>query len=177
MMKCPQCNIDLDQALLSNVAVDFCSRCYGLWFEEDELQEAKDEKDRDLRWLDIDLWKDETKFRIARGQKICPADRLPLYEVRYGESPIRLDVCNICHGIWLDRGEFKGIIAYLKDKADYEVLHSAMKNVAGELWEIFSGPEILREEVLDFLTVMKLVSYKFAAQHPRIVELIRTLPH
>ena len=176
-MNCPLCKIPLDQALLSNVGVNFCSRCYGLWFEENELQDAKDEKDKNLRWLDIDLWKDDAKFRIERGQKICPADRLPLYEVRYGDSSVKLDVCNICHGIWLDRGEFKSIIVYLQEKADYEILHHAMKNVAEEIWEIFSGPEMLREELLDFLMVMKLVSYKLAAQHPRIVELIRVLPH
>lgn len=176
MNNCPLCKIPLDQALLSNVGVDYCSRCYGLWFEEDELQEAKDQKDENLRWLDIDLWKDETKFRIERGQKICPTDRLPLYEVRYGDSSVKLDVCNICHGIWLDRGEFKSIIVYLQKKADYEILHHAMKNVAEEIWEIFSGPEMLREELLDFLMVMKLVSYKFAAQHPRIADLVRSIP-
>ena len=58
MNNCPLCKIPLDQALLSNVGVDYCSRCYGLWFEEDELQEAKDQKDENLRWFDIDLWKD-----------------------------------------------------------------------------------------------------------------------
>src|SRR3989344_8939574 len=139
-MKCPVCvptgglpqgdkTIRLDTALLSGVEVDYCPKCYGLWFEEDELHQAKNEKDRSLRWLDIDLWKDIKEFRIARGMKMCPADRVPLYEVRYaahpedgraspaseearrGGSQVQVDVCNLCHGTWLDRGGFKDIIA------------------------------------------------------------------
>ena len=51
-----------------------------------------------------------------------------------------------------------------------------MKNVAEEIWEVFSGPEMLREELLDFLMITKLVSYKLAAQHPRIAALLNSIP-
>src|SRR3989344_2264128 len=105
-MTCPICKVHLDQAVLSGVEVDYCPKCLGLWFEEEEVRWAKDLKDRDLNWLDIDLWKDEDKFLISPGQKLCPQDRLPLYETGYGDSGIKVDLCNICHGIWLDRGEF-----------------------------------------------------------------------
>jgi len=175
-MKCPLCKIPFEQAILANVEVDYCPRCYGLWFEEDELQWAKDEKDRDLRWLDIDLWKDPAHFKIDLGGKLCPADHLPLYEVRYGNSRVKVDVCSICNGIWLDRGEFKEIIAYLKEKGEHEVLQHYAGNLAEELWEVFSGPEILREEMLDFLTVLKLLKYKFAVQHPVISQFMLSLP-
>ena len=43
-MKCLYCNLNLEQALLAGVEVDYCPSCYGLWFEENELQWAKDEK-------------------------------------------------------------------------------------------------------------------------------------
>ena len=176
MKHCPLCDILLEKALVSGVEVDYCARCYGLWFEESELEQAKNEKDRNLRWLDIDLWKHSEHFRINPGQKSCPADRLPLYEVRYGDSTIRVDVCNVCKGIWLDRGEFKDIIGYLRDKADEEVLNDYLARVAEEFWEVFSGPEILREELLDFIAVVKLLQYKFAAQHPAMTELMLSLP-
>lgn len=175
-MICPLCKLPLDKSLLSNVEVDFCPRCYGMWFEENELQLAKDEKDRNLRWLDVDLWKDESLFRITSGAKLCPFDRLPLYEVGYGDSGILVNVCSICQGVWLDRGEFKSIIVYLKERADYEVLFHYLKNLKEELWEVFSGPELLREEILDFLTILKLLRYKFAVQHPTITRFIASLP-
>lgn len=175
-MLCPLCKIYLDRAIFSGVEVNYCPCCLGLWFEKEELRLAKDVKDRKLRWLDIDLWREKEKFKISPGQKLCPWCRLPLYEVEYDHSSIRIDLCNICQGIWLDRGEFKKIIQYLKEKADYEILNHYLKNLSQEFWEIFLGPETLKEEVLDFLTVLKLFNYKFMIQHPQISRLIFLLP-
>lgn len=175
-MSCPQCNLKLDQALLAGVEVDYCPSCYGLWFEEDELQWARDEKDRDLRWLDIELWKDPVKFHVSRGGKLCPVDRMPLYEVRYGDSSVRVDVCSVCHGVWLDRGEFIEIVEYLKEKGHEEIMRRYAKNLVEELWEVFAGPEMLRDEVLDFLTILKILRYKFMVQHPIISRLMLSLP-
>ena len=44
-----------------------------------------------------------------------------------------------------------------------------------EFWEIFTGPEKIREEILDFLTLLKLLHYKFTAQHPHLEALIKGL--
>lgn len=175
-MLCPICKKNLDKAILSNVEVDYCPKCLGLWFEQDELKWAKDERDKNLNWLDIDLWKERKKFGISQSQKLCPLCRLPLYEINYGDSKIKVDLCNLCRGIWLDRGEFKKIIEYLKEKADFEVLNNYAKNLKAEFWEIFTGPETLREEVLDLLTILKLLNYKFATQHPIITKIISQLP-
>lgn len=175
-MFCPICKKYLDRAILAGVEINFCPKCLGLWFEEEELRWAKDVKDRNLRWLDIDLWKDEEKFNISPGQKLCPWCRLSLYETEYGDSGIKVDVCNICHGIWLDRGEFKKIIQYLKKKADKEILNNYLKNLREEFWEIFAGPETLKEEIDDFLIILKLLNYKFAVQHPNIAKIISNLP-
>lgn len=175
-MLCPICKKTLEKSILSGVEVDYCPKCLGLWFEEEELRWAKDNKDRDLRWLDVDLWKDEGKFKISPGQKLCPRDRLPLYETNYGDSNIKVDVCNVCQGVWLDRGEFKKIIQYLEKKADREILNNYLKNLREELWEIFQGPENLKEEVDDLLTILKLFAYKFTTQHPVIAKIISGLP-
>ena len=176
-MLCPiDKKVKLEQTVLSGVEVDYCPKCLGLWFEEEELRLAKDYKDRDLRWLDIDLWKDEEKFRISAGQKLCPDDRMPLYETDYADSDIKVDVCSICHGAWLDRGEFKKIVQYLKEKADQEVLQHYLKNLREELWEIFQGPEDFKDEIEDFLAILKLFVYKFNTQHPNIAKIISALP-
>jgi len=175
-MNCPICKKELDKAIFYGVEVNFCPTCLGLWFEEDELRLAKDEKDKNLIWLDIDLWKDSKKFKIFPGIRLCPSCRLPLYEVYYGDSRVIVDVCNLCHGVWLDRGEFKRIIEYLREKADYEVLHKFAKNLLTEAAEILIGPETLREEILDFLAILKILNYKFLSQQPKISEIILNLP-
>ncbi|MCD5397203.1 MAG: zf-TFIIB domain-containing protein [Candidatus Pacebacteria bacterium] len=175
-MLCPICKKTLEKILLCNTEVDFCPDCLGLWFEKDELRQAKDNKDKNINWLDIDLWKDKEKLKIASGQKLCPNCRLPLYEVQYSDSGVKVDICNICEGIWLDRGEFKKIIDYLRKKADYEILNKYAKNLFLESTEVFSGPETLREEVDDFLTILKLLNYKLTVQHPHLAKLISSTP-
>jgi len=149
-MLCPVCKIGLQEAIFCNVGINYCPKCLGIFFEEEELRWAKDEKDGNLNWLDIDLWERKSSFKITRGEKFCPACRLPLYEVNYGNSKIKADLCNLCRGIWLDRGEFKKIIEYLKAKASYQVLNNYLKNLIEEFWEIFTGPETLREETSGF---------------------------
>ncbi len=176
-MNCPICKITkLLNSILYNTEVDYCPICFGLWFEQEELRLAKDEKDKDLKWLDIDLWKNEKDFKISYGIRACPSCRVPLYEVYYGDSGIVVDVCKLCHGVWLDTAEFKKIIEWLKEKADYEVMNNYAKNLLQEFGEIFIGPEELREEVLDFLTILKLFNYKFATEHPIVSKIISQLP-
>ena len=175
-MVCPICKKDLEKAIFYGVEVDYCSQCLGLWLEEEELRWAKDIKDRNLRWLDVDLWKDKTKFKISKGERVCPSCRLPLYVVYYSDSKFIVDLCNLCYGIWLDRGEFKKIIGYLKEKADWEVINHYAKNLTSESWEVFLGPESFREELFDFLTILKLLNYKFIAQHPVLAQLISSIP-
>jgi len=175
-MICPTCKIKLSQTILHNTDIDYCEKCLGIWFDKDELRLAKDKKDEKINWLDIDLWYDKSKFQISCCQKLCPSCRLPLYEVEYGDSKIRIDICNLCQGIWLDRGEFKKIISYLKNKANYEVLNNYTKNLVQEFWEVFIGPETLREEASDLLTILKLLNYKLTTQYPAITGIISGLP-
>jgi Zn-finger nucleic acid-binding protein len=173
--KCPICKISLESAILCNTEIDYCPRCFGLLFEEDELRWAKDEKDKDLNWLDIDLWKDPKKFKVSYGIRLCPSCRLPLYEVYYGDSKIIVDVCNVCKGVWLDRGEFKKIIDYLKEKQKYEILNNYSENLLKQGIEIFLGPDSLKEEIYDFLTVLKFLKYNLIIKHPTISKIISEL--
>ncbi len=179
-MECLNNHGELEKVLFHNVEVDYCPTCLGAWFEQDELRWAKDEKDKQLNWLDVDLWRDKGRFQIgtsssqarAKIGKVCPVCRMPLYQVNYDDSKIKVDLCNLCKGVWLDRGEFKQIMIYLKSKADYEILYNYNKNLRQELWEVFAGPEKFREELIDFLTLLKLFNYKFVVQHPFLNSLI-----
>jgi len=174
-MICPIDKIKLEQAVVSGVEVDYCPKCFGLWFEEEELRWAKDYKEKNLQWLDIDLWQDNSKFKISPGKKLCPQDKLPLYETEYGDSGIKIDLCNICKGVWLDRGEFHKIVKYLRKAADEEILNNYLKTLRGELWEIFAGPETFKEEVNDFLLVLRLLNYNLVVKNPEIAQTISHL--
>jgi Zn-finger nucleic acid-binding protein len=175
-MECPNDNKQLEKAMFHHMEIDYCPKCLGMWFDKDELRLAKDDKDKELNWVDVDLWRDKTKFEVIQSKKYCPVDRISLVEVNYDDSKVKIDFCKMCHGVWLDRGEFKQIINYLKNKSDYEILNHYSKNILKQLWEVFSGPGKFREELADFLTLAKIFKYKFEAQHPYIKGLIENLP-
>ena len=175
IMECPNDKEKLESILFHEVEVDYCPKCLGIWFDKDELRLAKDDKDKNLNWVDVDLWRDKSKFKVLRISKYCPVDRAGLVEVQYDESKTKVDFCKMCQGIWLDRGEFKQIINYLKNKSDYEVLHNYTKNLVVQLWEVFNGPEMFRSELEDFLTLLKLFNYKFETQHPLLNSMIKEI--
>ncbi len=176
-MNCPICkNIKLENTILHNTAVDYCSKCLGIWFDKDELKQAINEKEKDLNWLDIDLWKDSKKLNFKWGIRKCPHCRIPMYELYYGDSKVIIDICKTCNGIWLDRAEFKKIVEWLKEKEDYEIMHNYSQNLLKELGEVFVGPEPLREEIADFITILKLFKYKFGSEHNQISSLLLNLP-
>ena len=154
-MECPNDGENLEKVLFHHVEVGYCPKCLGIWFDKDELRLAKDDRDKQLNWVDVDLWRDKQKFHVARGDRHCPVDRAGLTEVKYDESKTKVDFCKMCQGVWLDRGEFKQIVNYLKTKSDYELLHNYAKNLVVQLWEVFSGPEGFRSELADFLMILK----------------------
>jgi len=175
-MICPNGHKALERTLFHNVEVDHCPECLGIWFDKTELIQAKNDEDKQLNWLDFDIWRDKGKFKVYALEKRCPVCRIPFAQVTYDDSSVKIDFCKMCQGIWLDRGEFKQIMVYLKKKSDYEVLHHYTKNLAVQLWEVFAGPEKFREELADFFMLLKLLNYKFMVQHPVIEKMIETLP-
>ncbi len=174
--ECPRCQIPLSETILHGVAVDYCSKCLGIWFEKEELRWAKDKKDKDLAWLDIDLWDKKEEFKVVRGVRLCPSCRMPLYEVYYGKSGVVVDVCNLCHGIWLDRAEFKKIMSWLQSQRQYEIINNYAKNVLKETKEVFSGPETLRSEAVDLIVLLKAMNYKLFLHYPFLLNLISLIP-
>ncbi len=176
-MLCPLCkNQKLEKIVFFKNEIDYCPTCLGLWFDSDELRRAKDDRDKDLNWLDIDIWSDKDKFKILLSPKSCPKCSVPMYAVNYGDSKIMIDVCNLCQGVWLDRGEFKKIVEYLKRKGHFEIINNYFRNFLKEGAEVFNGPETFGSELADFLAILKLLKHKLQTQYPAISKFISSLP-
>ena len=175
-MNCPQDNQKLTPFDYKGVKLHICPKDNGLWFDKGELQKAKDAKDEYIRWVDPDLWKDKGKFRISASARLCPRDQVPLYETQYEPSEIKVDVCTVCEGVWLDKGEFDKIVNYLRDKVSRETISGYLKNIGEEAVEVFTGPEGFAAEAKDLLMVMKLLTYRIGVQFPLLKEIIRHLP-
>src|SRR3989344_9311050 len=155
-MVCPNGHLKLEKALFHNVDVDYCPICLGIWFDKDELEYARDDEDEQLNWIDFDVWRHKEKFEAKLSDKWCPVCRIPFVKLAYDDAKVKIDFCKKCQGIWLDRGEFKQIMVYLKNKADYEILHHYTKNLIKQLRGLH-GPTEAKGRAFRFFNGIEVV--------------------
>ena len=174
-MRCPDCGDELIEARLAYVDVHDCHKCKGIWFEHNELERAKDNGDRWVRWIDFDVFSG-AKASGQPGHRPCPVCGEAMTVLVYEHSDVKIDVCVTDHGVWLDAGEFKKIIKELDDltnrisSKDYE--HIA----AHELKEIVTGGHESRiSEIRDFLAMFRLLEMRVGVEHPEIAQMVTTL--
>lgn len=175
-MKCPKCGKYLDEISVNHCKVDRCSVCGGIWFDKDELSAVKDERDKNLSWLDFDLWKDENKLKPSGTFIDCPRDGSPLFKIKYGPSGVMVDVCLECRGVWLDKDELDKIVEELKEKVNKETIPEYLKDLEEELKDLIFEPGNSKEELRNIAIIMKLIEYRLAAQYPKITEITSSLP-
>lgn len=116
---CPLCeNEPLRPLRVSDVEVDTCPRCHGLWFDRGELERFPDRPP--VRAFLAAARQAPSRCRkrghlVAREQAVCATCRsapvaCPGCGSRLGRvvtSACSLDVCPRCEGVWLDAGQFE----------------------------------------------------------------------
>jgi uncharacterized protein len=167
-MICPRCSNELATRLLHNVEIDECSGCGGRWFDRDELRLAKDGADPDLNWLDIHPLNDGEKLEISPNVAACPRCRKNMATVIYGSTKVEIDHCLSCRGVWLDKGEFEQIIEKLEAELNGKDVSSYLAVALREARDVRHGEEGVPSDLLDFLTVARMLRYRFLAEHPRL---------
>jgi len=176
-MKCPKCKLgELKETKINGVKIDRCENCGGLWFEKDELKTVRDHRDGNLSWLDFDLWEDKDKLTVSGKSIDCPKDGKHLFKIKYGNTDVLVDICLDCHGVWLDREELDKIISELKEKVNFETIPEYISDLGKEISELLAHPGKADVELKHIAIVMKLLEYRFLAQHPKLAELIAVLP-
>jgi Zn-finger nucleic acid-binding protein len=103
-IECPRCNLKMKQILISKheheIMVDRCDQCDGYWFDRTELEKVLDEESKVLALPFNDSPEDDANFRCPRCEGIMETKKL--YD-------IKVDLCLICGGIWLDKGELEAV--------------------------------------------------------------------
>jgi len=175
-MECPKCEKELKRIIISGVKVDRCQNCGGLWFDRDELKIVRDHRDKNLSWLEFDLWEDKRKLLVSGRSVDCPRDGKPLFKIKYGDTNVMVDVCLDCRGIWLDKDEFEKIVTVLKEEVNSETIPEYLNDLKDEVKEFAMHPSQAATELRHVIIIMKLLEYRFAAKHPEIIEMISILP-
>ena len=133
-MHCPKCvktSLKQYKVQKTDVVVDACARCKGVWFDEDELNEVLPVASKDLQ-----LPSDAKPTRMT-----CPKCRIPLEAFNYPQTYVKIDMCRECKGLWLYRSELKEIRVvrrHLKKKGTIET-HAPVVGFKGDLLSWING--------------------------------------
>lgn len=175
-MNCPKCNSKLIQTETAGVKIDHCDSCGGIWFDKDELKLVRDERDKNLSWLDFDLWSDKDKLSVSGKSVNCPRDGKPLFKIKCENTAVLVDVCLECRGIWLDKNELDKIILELKEKINKETIPEYIDDLSVEIGKLITHQGKTWVEAKHIMVIMKLIEYRFMSQHPDLAKIISKLP-
>ncbi len=158
---CPDCRIEMEAQRHYGVTVDVCPACAGVWFDESELRLLMEIDPLILLSIDDRALPDVQYAPEETVSRRCPRCALLLHPYRYlYDSPVELDSCDQCHGIWVDNGELhkmhEALLAqqspselekHRQAVAQYEIEHQERVERAGLLASLFS---LLRKRVPPF---------------------------
>ena len=105
-LDCPRCKrVKLEEVDLDEVVIDRCSRCAGMWFDNDEIGNAVGGR-AGLRELESLIPPPDD----AVSTMLCPrcpevALRRLAVDTSAGKRPSVIFRCASCAGTWIDRGE------------------------------------------------------------------------
>lgn len=154
--------------MVDDIEVDVCLSCKGIWFDDDELRQAKDMSEPDANWLDFDIFNHHERFKIDADEIKCPGCARRMCTLKYDATEIVIDACPSCKGVWLDEAELGHIIEALNKEIDSKPFGEYVISSVQEGIEILSGPEGIASEWKDFKQVLKLMSLRLWVQHPQI---------
>jgi Zn-finger nucleic acid-binding protein len=174
-MQCPKCNGNMEVKKIENVEIDVCSKCAGVWFDQDELRKAKDQTDPDLNWMDFEIWKHEDRFTFSQKPIKCPKCQIDMVIINYEDTNVEIDYCPQCRGTWLEEGEFNNIIDALNSELANKSIPNYVKASLEEAKEIITGPESFMSEWKDFVTVLRMFQYRFFIENPKMQDTVNNI--
>ena len=113
-MRCPVCKVPMIIVEHEKIELDYCTKCFGVWFDADELEllvesmniEASDFNMRKILGL--------PEKKIKEAARKCSLCRKRMKKVAIGSSPeVIIDACTLREGLWFDGGEVGQVIKQL----------------------------------------------------------------
>ena len=113
-MRCPVCKVPMIIVEHEKIELDYCTKCFGVWFDADELEllvesmniEASDFNMRKILGL--------PEKKIKEAARKCSLCRKRMKKVAIGSSPeVIIDACTLGEGLWFDGGEVGQVIKQL----------------------------------------------------------------
>ena len=127
-----------------------------------------DATDRDLGWVDFDLWKHPDRFRVGEKPMTCPSCSISMVAIDYDDTEVEVDFCTSCRGVWLDGGELEKIIGSLTENLLTMEASDYARASLEEAKELITGREGAASEWRDLATVLRLLQYRILSGNPTL---------
>jgi Zn-finger nucleic acid-binding protein len=137
-MICPVCKKDMIVVEYSNIELDYCLNCRGVWFDSDELELLLKSMNLDTPDLLPSHILASAEAKTTEKKRRCPICRRKMKKTTIGEHPeILVDVCTRKDGIWFDGGEVTQLVKELAEKQPAG--QEAQRKVMNFLGEVFKA--------------------------------------
>jgi Zn-finger nucleic acid-binding protein len=125
--------------------------------------------------MDFEIWRTEDEFEMQTSSISCPRCHVPLVAMEYGETEVEIDYCAQCESVWLDSGEFEGILTALEEEIAEKNVPDYIAASLDEAQELVGGEGGAISEWQDFLTVLRLLQYRVLVENPRLRDIAAAL--
>ena len=117
-MICPVC----DQAMViveySDIELDYCTICKGVWFDSGELELLLETADVGNYQIFLDGIIDKPEANTTEKKRKCPICNAKMKKAFVDDNDqILIDICRHEHGIWFDKQEVQHLLKLLAEKA------------------------------------------------------------
>ena len=142
-MKCTKCQKgEMEEYLLLTEEVDRCNNCYSIFLDEEEMYIVRNLSKDDIEKCTRQKYKKHNKEDLESIEKVykfrasvtCPKCNTGMTEYNYAyDSPVIIQRCHKCSGVFLDADDFYIIRDFLDGKfRDEEKIAAAKLKLALE---------------------------------------------
>lgn len=112
---CPACKTEMESVDFKGIVLQACPKCAGVWFDDVELRELLDTDPQLLTELDNRLSAPSEPAPTTQ-KRDCPHGHTMLESYRLlVDSPVVVDSCPMCYGVFIDNDEMAEISEYVRD--------------------------------------------------------------
>jgi Zn-finger nucleic acid-binding protein len=175
---CPACGSNLNNYKVFRMRFEGCPKCKGVWLAKDELRELKNKvRHGSMRWMNDEIDAIEQASARVTDRLCVKCKSVKMVSVVFGKSAIIIDWCPQCHGMWLDRGEFKSLTDYLWSEELGVKPQEIEQEALEELKKIWTGSEESRlEDLRDAFSASSAILSASIFEHPQLFYFLHSFP-
>jgi Zn-finger nucleic acid-binding protein len=135
---CPACKGVVVVVEYERIELDYCTKCFGVWFDAGEFELLLERLAIDETALTMKEIMSLPEKKVAEKARRCPICHRKMRKVLIGAEPeVLIDVCSRGDGLWFDGGELGQVIGQLRSTGSAGTgKHGRVIHFLGEVFKI-----------------------------------------